>query len=190
MTDSPQISPDPASPDPAPRDPGRWLRRALFVSVAVNLLVVGSVVGLMLTHGHRDGWQARGGDRGAGFARYVRALSPEDRAALRDAYRAGRGGDDGGDRRAAWRVDQADLLAELRADPFDPGAVGAVFERQITRMSAGMARGQSLLLDRIAAMSAAQRAAFADRLEQMSDRAERGEHAGPGRWWHRGNDHR
>lgn len=185
MTDSPKLS-----PDPAPRDPARWLRWALFVSVAVNLLVAGSVAGLMLTHGHRDDRHARGGDRGAGFARYVRALGPEDRALLREAYRTGRTGDEGGSRRAAHRADQADLLTALRADPFDSGAVGAVFERQIARMSVGMARGQALLLDRIAAMPPAQRAAFADRLEQMSERAARDTQAGPGRWWHRGDDRR
>jgi uncharacterized membrane protein len=180
-------------PDPAPKaNRARWLRRALFVSVAVNLLVIGAVAGLVLTHGPRDDHIVRA-DRGAGFGMYVRALSAEDRAALREAYRAGRA-EDGQGWRGAGRADQADLLAALRAEPFDPGAVAAVFDRHIARMSAGMARGRALMLARIEAMAAPERAAFADRLERMTDRVERHgshpRHDGRGFWRRDGDDRR
>jgi hypothetical protein len=116
----------------ADRTPSRGLRRALYVSVAVNLLVVGAVVGLLAAHGLREGHPY--GDRGVGFGRYTQALSPQDRAAL-------------------------------RADPFDPAAVQALFDRQKMRMTAAIALGQSLLLQRISAMSPQERAVFADRVE-------------------------
>lgn len=162
--------PDPATrPGPAPRDPSRWLRRALLASVAVNLLVIGTVAGVVLSHGDRDDRQARA-ERGAGFGRYVRALDPADRAALREAYRAGAGRDAIAAHRAGHRADHAALLAAVRSDPFDRAAVEGIFEGQIARMTEGMMRGQGLLVDRIAAMSVGERAAFADRLERMARR--------------------
>lgn len=184
MADTPEKSLDPApqaAPEPAPGPgAGRLRRWALVVSLAVNLLVVGAVAGLWLSHG-RDHDRFTRADRGGGFGMYVRALSPEDRAALREAYRAGRqeenadgaaqGAAAARDWRADRRADQADLLAALRAEPFQPAAVAAVFDRHIAAMSAGMARGRALMLARIEAMAAPERAAFADRLEQMMSRA-------------------
>lgn len=155
----------------ADRTPSRGLRRALYVSVAVNLLVVGAVVGLLAAHGLREGHPY--GDRGVGFGRYTQALSPQDRAALRDAYRGqmhdmmrqGAGGAEYDDPRALFHAERAGIVAALRADPFDPAAVQALFDRQKMRMTAAIALGQSLLLQRISAMSPQERAVFADRVE-------------------------
>jgi uncharacterized membrane protein len=156
----------------ADRTPSKGLRRALYVSVAVNLLVVGAVVGLLVAHGLREGYPH--GDRGVvGFGRYTQALSPQDRAALRDAYRGqmhdmmrqGAGGAEYDDPRALFRAERASIVAALRADPFDPAAVQALFDRQKTRMTAAIALGQSLLLQRISAMSPQERTVFADRVE-------------------------
>ncbi|MBC7154194.1 MAG: periplasmic heavy metal sensor [Rhodobacteraceae bacterium] len=155
----------------ADRTPSRGLRRALYVSVAVNLLVVGAVVGLLAAHGLREGYPH--GDRGVGFGRYTQALSPQDRAALRDAYqgqmhdmmRQGAGGAEYDDPRALFHAERAGIVAALRADPFDPAAVQALFDRQKMRMTAAIALGQSLLLQRISAMSPQERAVFADRVE-------------------------
>lgn len=160
--------------------PAKGLRRALYVSVAINLLVVGTVVGMFAAHGFRGAH----GDRGPGFGRYTAALSPEDRAALREAYRARMVGvRDSGDKaegylglRAKFKAERAELLTALRVEPFDPDVVQALFERQKNRMASGMELGQTLLLQRISAMSPTQRAAFAARLEAGS---ERGEGRGP-----------
>lgn len=161
-------------------NPAKGLRRALYVSVAINLLVVGTVVGMFVAHGFREGH----GDRGPGFGRYTAALSSSDRAALREAYRAQMVGvrgdaDKAGGRpgpRARFQAERAELLTALRAAPFDPDVVAALFERQKSRMASGMELGQTLLLQRISAMSPTERAAFAARLEAGS---ERGEGMGP-----------
>lgn len=161
-------------------NPAKGLRRALYVSVAINLLVVGTVGGMLVAHGFRGGHA----ERGPGFGRYTAALSPEDRAALREAYRARmvglRGGVDGASGhpgpRARFQAERAELLTALRANPFDPDVVAAVFERQKSRMTSGMELGQALLLQRISAMSPTERAAFAARLEAGT---ERGESRGP-----------
>lgn len=155
-------------------NPAKGLRRALYVSVAINLLVVGTVAGMFVAHGFRGGPE----DRGPGFGRYTAALSPEDRAALREAYRerivgvrgAGDGAADPVGPRGRVKAERAELLTALRGDPFDPVAVAALFERQKNRMASGMELGQTLLLQRISAMSPTERAAFAARLEAESER--------------------
>jgi hypothetical protein len=58
----------------------------------------------------------------------------------------------------------------LRADPFDAEALRNVVANQGDRMAARLALGQDLILARIAAMTPAERAAFADRLERRLER--------------------
>jgi hypothetical protein len=64
------------------------------------------------------------------------------------------------------RAELAALLATLRAEPFDPAAtetaLGAIARRTTDRLDLG----SELLADRILAMTAAERLAFADRLER------------------------
>ncbi|MDR5652020.1 periplasmic heavy metal sensor [Ruixingdingia sedimenti] len=157
---------------PAPPRPGRWLRIALVVSLALNLAVAGGVAGVMLRHAG-DGPPPRT----IGFGPWSAALSKEDRAALREAYRGERG------RLAAgWRQDAADraeLLRILRADPFDPAAFDTLNARMDARMRDRMQTGERLLRERILTMTPAERAAFADRLE--ASQRHRAERSGAGR---------
>lgn len=155
------------TPKNKPVSPGRGLRIALFVSLALNLAVVGTVAGMFLSVGPH-GPRAASNDRGINFGRYNNALSPEDRAALRAAYldlSAGRPASEARSLRAAHRAEQVALLASLRAEPFDLAAVAEVFKREQGRMTQGIEIGQALLLGRIEAMSPSERTAFADRLE-------------------------
>jgi len=143
--------------------PLRWL---LVVSLALNLLVAGLLVGAVLRH---DG-PRRHMELGPGP--FAQALSPEDRRAilteLRD--RPGVGPPNREERQQAM----SEVLAALRSEPFDPGQVEAALASQSDRVASVGRAIQAAMIERIAAMSAEDRAAFADRLETELAR-------GPGR---------
>ncbi|SMD00131.1 periplasmic heavy metal sensor [Primorskyibacter flagellatus] len=145
-----------------------WLRVLLFVSLAINLLIVGIVCGAMLLkpdHGRR------GGPRDM-VAPYTRALSDADRSALGKRLREG----------LASRHEERGLLAEdyraaleiLRTEPLDQTALDEVLSRQSERAHQRKLMGQRALSERLAAMSPDERAGFADRLEDALDRLAKG----------------
>lgn len=153
----------------APPRPGRLLRGALFVSLTVNLLVAGLVIGALWTRG--DGVALRPVQVDVGLGLYTRALAEPDRAALREAWR-GRGPDLRA-LRAARQADLTALVAALRAQPFEPAAVEAVLERQRQRHASQQDLARTLLAERLAILSPAERAAYADRLEALARRGDR-----------------
>jgi uncharacterized membrane protein len=139
---------------------GRGVKIALAVSLALNLLVVGLVGGALL---------GRGGDPGdapairtLGLGPFALALSREGRddvrrrieadlpAIARDRIRIGR----------SLREVQRALLTE----PFDRAAAAAALARSREASVALQAHGHGALLDALAAMSAEDRAAVAERL--------------------------
>ena len=154
----------PTDPDTSPTPPHApirgWIKGLLFASLAVNLVVAGLVIGAVLRHGDMMGHRT---DRAAQFGGpYTSALSREDRRAIWQQMRAMP--DEGRPDRAGIRAEFAAVVAALRAEPYDPGLVRDIVGRQF---AAGMARqqaAQALLLERIEAMTPAERAAFADRL--------------------------
>ncbi len=135
----------------------RWMRIALFASLAVNLLIVGLVAGA-LWHGGR-----MMPPREAGFGPFEAALDKDDRAALRRAFVA-RAGELGRPRRE-MRAQMNAILAALRATPFDAAALSQAMEAAVARTEARLQLGQSLMADHLTALTDAERAAFADRLE-------------------------
>lgn len=161
-------TPEPQAPDiqtPA-RRPG-WLRWLLLVSLALNLLVAGVVVG----HLFGDGPDRRvpRADQMGGPLTF--ALSKEDRReigkSLRREYREGRPS------RSQIAADYRSVIDTLRADPFDRARLEEVFARQLTSATSRIAIGQRLLLERIEGMDTADRRAFADRLEEGLERHKR-----------------
>lgn len=132
----------------------RWTRWALIASLALNLLFVGLVAGAVL-RGPPDR-----GVGGPGLWRYAHALPDHHRRDLVRTVRRSR--DDWGGQRAALR-DARDALAEaLRADPFEITAVAAVLAEE-QRLAGQLAeRGNALLLEQIARMSAEDRARYAE----------------------------
>ncbi|MEY4871132.1 MAG: hypothetical protein RLZZ563_462 [Pseudomonadota bacterium] len=148
----------------APKPAGRGLRVALAVSVALNLLILGLVAGAVLRDGGPHGRMVRDLD----FGPFTEALTPEDRDALRRDFL--RQAPDLRDMRRQMRDDFATLLEALRAEPFDVEALRGVVANQGDRMAARLELGQDLMLARIAAMTPAERAAFADRLERRLER--------------------
>ncbi|MEZ5911535.1 MAG: periplasmic heavy metal sensor [Paracoccaceae bacterium] len=175
-TPTPTDAPEAALPPSASPRPSRRWRVLLVLSLALNLLVLGAVLGAVIGHG-RSPYMAM---RDPGFGPYTEALGRADRAALRRAF-ADRGGSP---------IEPATLAAEflrlaeaLRADPFQPQAVADLFQAQRQRGEARMRLGEDLLLQRITAMSPRERQAFADRLEvALQRRFDRGER----RWGHHG----
>lgn len=141
---------------------GRATRIALILSLTLNLLILGIVGGAMVGHHGRDDIRRV---RDVGFGPYTEALSPEDRAALREAFV--RAAPDFRDRREEARADIARLAAAIRAEPYDRAAVEAVMDAQAARIEERLLLGRGLMLDRLDAMGPEARAAFAGRLEKM-----------------------
>ena len=145
-----------------------WGRIVLFASLALNLLVVGLVAGALLRHDRQDGHPPL---RDLGYGPFGAAMSPADMHEL-----GRRMSDHAGDLRSnreELRRQFAEMLAALRAQPFDAGALVALVEQQKTKLAERQVIGQALLLERITAMSDDERAAFADRLERTIRRAAR-----------------
>ena len=148
----------------------RWLYPALFLSLAANLLVVGIVVGWMVSPGggkRSDFGQARGlvGEP------FLRALpDTERRELIRDAMNeAPRIRESRENLRT--RVDA--FLSALRADPYDPEAVAALLQQQRDIALRRQDIGEQLLLKRLTLMTNDQRAAYAEALEAALKRPTR-----------------
>lgn len=152
---------------PATR-PARWLKLALVVSLALNLLVAGALAGAA--------WRWTGGEparhaeaSGAsvvvfGLGPYSRALDEAQRREFRDAARL-RGGEFREGRRVL-RAQLGEFIALLRADSFDAAAATELLARQRVAARDQERIGHELLVAQLAAMSPYDRRAFADRLER------------------------
>ena len=146
----------------APRAPmRRWLRVLLVGSLAVNLLVAGLVVGAVA--GKFGPGRAPVGARDAALT-YTLALTREDRRAIgRELRRANGAGQTS--LRAARGPGYQEALSLLRATEFDAAAFEDVLARQFAASATRAETGRKALAAHVATMSAADRAAFADRLE-------------------------
>lgn len=136
-----------------------WL---LFASLALNLLILGAVVGWLLSP---DG--PRREDRPARSllgAPFAEALARPDRRALLGQMRTRAGRLEGNRDELRQRFET--LLDVLAADQWDRAAVEAVLEAQRSSALERQRIGEELLLDRLDAMSADERRAYAQRLEE------------------------
>ncbi|MBE0452517.1 periplasmic heavy metal sensor [Roseovarius autotrophicus] len=138
------------------------LRTFLVVSVALNLLVAGAAAGWWLRHG--DGYHGHHPARldmvGGPLSR---ALSEADRREIARGMRAHMRVQ--GPERGAMRASMEALVAELRAEPFDAGKVALRLAAQRAAFAERFEMGQAVLVAHFAAMTGADRAAYADRLE-------------------------
>lgn len=139
---------------------GRGMRWLLIASLALNLLVVGIVVGAMFGGPGRD---HRAGQPRDAVAPYTRALAPRDRRALRRELRQSLF-----DRRPssdALAAPYMQVVALLRAAPFDADALRTALTAQSAQAQARLTAGREVLLAHISAMTDAERRAYSDRLE-------------------------
>lgn len=150
------------------------MRIVLFVSLALNLLIVGLVVGAVASG------QGPGKPRvDFNLGPFVRALDEEDRRAIvRDVRRNSE------NRAISPRERRADLLEMielLRADTFDEAAMLALLAEQRSKGEQLVATAHEALVDRLAASTPERRATFADRLEDEMRRQPRRPQDGNGR---------
>jgi uncharacterized membrane protein len=157
MTDTPNVTPKP------PRN--RVLRVTLFASLALNLLVVGTVAGFILSGPpHPPPDRIEPGDA---VLPYTRALDPEQREDLRRELRREmfRGHKDMAEARDGLVDGYRSAVQVLRADPFRPEELERIMQVQSERSAAVRARGQKAMSDFLASLPPEARAAYADRLE-------------------------
>jgi uncharacterized membrane protein len=140
----------------------RWL---LIPSLLLNLLVLGLVIGIAVRGGPGGGpWR----DLDLGLGPVAQALSPEDRRAIRSALFTG----DQPIRadRDQRRAEREAMAAALMTEPFDPAAFRAALSAPRARLSQLTERVETALIDRLTAMSAEERRAFAQRVIQALSR--------------------
>jgi len=141
--------------------PNRLWRTVLVLSLALNLAVVGMVVGTAVSGRLGDG-PPRSFDLGLGPV--SRALAPQERREIGRNLRR-----DGGMQNSGLRDRASDIVAALKADPYDPEALQALMDAQAASMMDIQARAQAATLDQISAMTPERRRAFADQLaEELS----------------------
>lgn len=146
----------------------RSLRILLFASLAANLVIVGLAAGAVLGK-HKSGGKP---PRNADFmGAYTRALPDEDRRAIgksiRDFHRKS-----GITREEAREQFQA-MLAILRTSPFDEDAMKLRMAEQAKAAFDRREAAQQFWLDRISAMSDAERQDYADQIEAQLKRVAR-----------------
>ena len=147
--------------------PSRMWRIVLGVSLALNLLFVGLVAGAALRPDGKGHGPGKRGDRIGGFgAPFMRALPREDRREIFRSLREEGGVMDRAGRQAA--VER--MITALRETPFDPSVPEAILRSQVERNLNVQGRIQALWLRRIGMMSDADRAAYADRLQDYLQR--------------------
>ena len=139
-----------------PKKSSRWMRVVLVASLGLNLAIAGLAIGSLVSGKFGDG-PPRSYNFGLGPV--ARALDPADRKAVGMALRRTRPMTD-----VDLRAQVHDMIAAVRADPFDAAALRALLAAQNVRTAALQTNAQNVLIDHIAAMPAAARIAFADRL--------------------------
>lgn len=164
-----------ADPKNAARPISRRLRWALGLSLALNLIFVGFVLGA--AYRFRDGPPGAVPHAGRFAEAYVRALPRPDRRDLRRALRGALRGE-------AGLVQRKRLFAEVMDTLRQPQLDEARLKQLIDRQSQLSRRVERVVLqgwfDRISAMSPEERIAYADRVEALLRRGPRGAKRGQG----------
>lgn len=150
----------------------RWLLPVAAVSLAANLLIVGIAIGWVLSpDGPRGRDEAARAGRSVMGAPFVEALNREDRRALGREI-AGRARDELSGNRRDLRAQIEALIAAISADSFDRDEVTRILARQRSAAVRRQELGEALLLDRLEAMTAEERRAYAERLsDRIAHRA-------------------
>ncbi|WP_424941751.1 periplasmic heavy metal sensor [Aliiroseovarius crassostreae] len=163
---------------PQPPKSRKWVKLVFALSLTLNLLVVGMVVGAKVAGGHDHGFNPRGPDGGMirdlGFGPLASALPRKDRRAIGKAFRAERGSFT--DHRAAIRRDFVAMMTVLQTEPFDAGALQDLMQAQKARISETGDTLQQLVIERISLMTPEERKEFAEKVaERVHFDARRGD---------------
>ena len=144
-----------------------WIRITLFLSLALNVLVIGAIVGVALRGGEQR-FRAPPQFLSAGGP-LLNAIPNDERRALlrdlRDRVRDGQGGVLRGRREAVGRL--ADVIA---AEPFDRAALEAELQVQIDLGNSILTEAQAALVDWVEGLSPEEREAYAERVRKANQR--------------------
>ncbi|WP_432447854.1 periplasmic heavy metal sensor [Aliiroseovarius marinus] len=154
----------------------KWPKVLLAVSLTLNLLVIGLVVGAKAGGHHGRSFDPRGPERDVigrlGFAPLAGAFTPRDRRAIGKEMKARSGSYR--DHGKLLEQEFSAMLEELRADPFDADRFALLMQSQADRMHSRAQTLRGLVIDRISLMSLAERRDFADRIAR---KVKRGRHS-------------
>jgi uncharacterized membrane protein len=134
----------------------------LIGSLAVNFIVAGLMVGATVGNKRSGDRPPREGDI---LGAYTQALTGQERReigkSIRDHHRAQ------GEKPLRPREVLQQMLAALKAEPFDPEAVRTLIDEQSETAFARRKVAQELWLQHITDMSPKERAAYAVRIEEV-----------------------
>ena len=159
---------DPApvqSPEPPRRSP-RWVKILLALSLSLNLLVLGVVVGAVIGFDRKFGGPEGADLRPLGLGPFALAMDREARDGVRDRIdRRGMRAD-----ALVLRAALADMQTALRSDPFDRALAEAALSDARAATGRMQLRGHEALLDQFEGMSLEDRVAAADRVARSMRR--------------------
>ncbi len=146
-----------------------WIRIVLAISLALNLLIAGMILGRALhpvaMPGTLPARMAPGPLSDLGFGPFGRALGGEDQRRIREALAARAARLEGNRREMA--NDFRALISALKASPYDASRVEQLVDRLYARLREREEVGKALLLEHLARMDDAERARYARRLERL-----------------------
>ncbi|MEP3687757.1 MULTISPECIES: periplasmic heavy metal sensor [Sulfitobacter] len=155
--------------NPTPRRV-RMMRWALGLSLALNVMIIGAVGGALWRHGGPDNKSLPGLRSYA--SPYVQALPPDARRDLHNEMR--KGGKAHHLDRAARGALYEQMLAALRADPFEPEAAAAILTAQGDAAASVQGAAHSAWLAQVSAMAPETRQIYADKLQERLEAWSRG----------------
>ena len=151
------------TPENPGQPPRRWTKWLLIASLALNLLVLGLVVGHAL---HDDDDGKRGRPPHVDPLRLVISSLPKpERMAVIDAGRQVRQ-----ETRAEFRRLRQDLIAALEAETYDADAVAAIFSAQADIIRGATNAAFAPLAEHLGALPADERKALAEKLRNLPRR--------------------
>mgnify|MGYP000011737315 CR=1 FL=1 len=158
----------PETPQSGPNIP-RWLKVVLAGSLALNLAVIGGVVGLALTFdGPPPDKDFRSGAAGAYIGAFDKSTRRELRERMRESFKGERPS------REQFAANTRAFAALVRAEPLDVAALQAHLDAQTDRFEQGRKFGEQMLIQTLQTLDPAARAAYAARLEQFADHGPKG----------------
>jgi uncharacterized membrane protein len=151
---------------PAWLEPQRWIWPVLIGSLALNLVVAGSMLGQRLRPAHGPQHGPQHGPSPGVSARLaqdasvplMRKLTPERRAEIRSIFEAHRGAN-----RALWsavRERRGEVTKVLESEPFDKAAYAAAMKRLIEAEASARSAAQPVFAEVAAILSAKERQDF------------------------------
>jgi hypothetical protein len=146
-----------------PAKPSRLWRNVLVISLALNLAVVGLVIGIAASGRIGEG-PPRNFELNLGPI--ARALEPQERRGIGMSLRR-----DKSLREFDLRGQVENMVATLQAEPFEPDVLRVLLDEQSARLQVMQGRAQDALIVQIVAMTPERRAEFAEQLRDEMSKA-------------------